>query len=392
MKKIAFVISSLDLGGAQRAVANITLSLKEDYDIDIILNDDSNIVYPYKGNICSLGIENPSDRTNLLYQARVFFSRIRYLRDAKINNKYDAVISFLDSANIANILSGNKHCKTIISVRTNLSESHGWKYRYIVGLLARLFYNRADLIVTLSNGVREDLINNFSVQDSKVCTIYNGYDVDDIVVQSHMHVKFEIDDNCINFVSMGRLTYAKGQWHLIRAFAELFKTRKNIRLYILGVGELEGYLNSLIKDYELEDVVYLVGFIENPYSLLDKMDVFVFPSLYEGFGNALVEAMACGLPCIATDYKSGAREILTNGYDGLIKDAFFAEYGIIVPGMSTDYWAKYDNLDSNEIVLMEAMMKMVDDSDLRNHYSKMSRNRARQFSLERVAAEWEKII
>lgn len=232
-KKIAFVVSSLDLGGAQRAVSNITLSLPKEYDIDIILNNDSNIVYPYRGNIHSLNIQNPKDRTKLLFQAKVFWKRIRYLKRIKKNNKYDAVISFLDSANVANILSGNAFGKTIISVRTNISRQKSWKYKYIVGILVRLFYNRADQVVALSDGVRHDLVGNYKIKSNLVKTIYNGFDVANIRKRSKERIDFCVDKRYTNFVSMGRLSQPKGQWHLIRAFAELNKSNSNTRLYIM---------------------------------------------------------------------------------------------------------------------------------------------------------------
>ena len=392
MKRVAFMISSLDLGGAQRAVSSVTMSLPSNYDIDIILNDDSNVLYPYNGKIYSLGIKNPKDRTNIFFQLRVFVRRIAYLRKIKKETKYSSFVSFLDSANVANILTGNKYSKTIISVRVNLSEDKNWKYKLIVNNLVRLFYNKADYIVALSEGVRRDLIDNFNLREDKVITIYNGYDIENIRLRGSEECPLSIDSSKLNFITMGRLTYQKGQWHLIRAFAELYKTYKDIRLYILGVGELEGYLRNMIHDNNLDDAVFLTGFIDNSYAALSKMDVFVFPSLYEGFGNALVEAMSCGLPCISTDYKSGAREILMDNIDQTVEQMKLTDYGIIVPNMSGEKNTATQELDAAELELKKAMEILINDEDIRRTYSEKSIERADFFSLTRMGKEWDEII
>ena len=74
--KVAFLISSLDTGGAQRAVSNIVCNAPENWEITLILNNDEHIVYPYKGKIITVGVKEPKDRTNLIYQAELFIKRI----------------------------------------------------------------------------------------------------------------------------------------------------------------------------------------------------------------------------------------------------------------------------------------------------------------------------
>lgn len=93
-------------------------------------------------------------------------------------------------------------------------------------------------------------------------------------------------------------------------------------------------LEEMTKDYGLENDIFLMGVVKNPYAVSRNCDVFVFPSMYEGMPNALVENMVCGLPVIATDFRSGAREILAPGTDYSFQNSEnieMAEYGIIVP-------------------------------------------------------------
>lgn len=394
MTKVAFIISSLDLGGAQRAVSNITLGLPKDWNIDIILNNDTNIVYPYRGNIISLGVEDVEDRTNLLFQARVFIKRIHTVKRLRRKNRYAAVVSFLDSANVVNILTGNVCGKTIISVRNNLSQDKSWKYKYIVSTLVRQLYNRADLIVSVSEGVRQDLIANYSIRPEIIKTIYNGCDLNKIADLAKGKQEITVDKQYVNYVTVGRLTHQKGQWHLIRAFSDLYKKEKNVRLYILGDGELKSYYEKLIFDCNLKDVVYLCGFVSNPYAVIKQMDVFVLPSLYEGFPNALLEAMACGLPCIASDFKSGAREILLENprLNEERLDIKQNDYGIIVSDMSEEHYGAADEMDDSEEELADAMFTLAKDCELRREYADSARRRVRRFSLDTAASMWASII
>ena len=95
---------------------------------------------------------------------------------------------------------------------------------------------------------------------------------------------------------MGRLTRPKGQWHLIRALSYVKKEIEDVKLLILGQGELKGYLKELVDKLDLRNNVEFLGYQRNPFKYIASSDLFVFSSLYEGFGNVLVEAMACGVP------------------------------------------------------------------------------------------------
>ncbi len=392
-KRIAFIISSLNYGGAQRAVANLSLAIPDDWEIDIILNDDKSIVYPYRGNIISLGIALPENRDAIIYQLRALIKRITALKRLKKQKRYVAVISYLHSSNVANVLSGKHHCRIILSVRNNLSTiEKKWK-RCLISKTVKLLYNRADKVITLSKGVEKDMVSNHGVRGDKANTIYNCYNIDEIIKLSDSESAVKTDSNKVNFATMGRLTTPKGHWHLIRAFSKVASRNKDAMLYILGEGELRPYFRELIGEYELESRVIMCGFVENPYAALAGMDVFVFPSLWEGFGNALLEAMACGLPCIATDYESGAREIMQDipGDEDTCKDIEYTDYGILVPLFDGKKYHK-EELTKEEDCLAEAMIEMSLRDDLRSKYSELAQKRAGMFSGEAIWQEWEKEI
>lgn len=394
-KKVAFLISSLNTGGAQRAVSNIVTNFPEDWEIDLILNSKENIVYPYRGNIISLDMKEPKNRMSLIYQGKAFLKRFFMLKKLKREKGYMAVISFLDSANVVNILTGHKYCKTIISVRHRLSGEKNWHYTLVVNNLVKLLYNRADKVVAISEGVRQDLIENFEVKEEKTCTIYNCYDVNEIQEKAKQECKeIAIEENSLTLATMGRFTHLKGQWHLLRAFNEVLKEEKNAKLYILGEGELKDYLQGIVKELGMENHVKFCGFLRNPFSVISKVRMFIFPSLYEGFGNALVEAMACGVPCIATDFKYGAREILQNNPD-INKECTEVElldYGILTPVCSYEHNAAKSELESGEILLKDAILKMWREKALQKQYAQKAVERAGFFSAQMTVENWISVL
>jgi glycosyltransferase involved in cell wall biosynthesis len=113
-------------------------------------------------------------------------------------------------------------------------------------------------------------------------------------------------------LGVGRLTVQKDFPTLIRAFARV-RQKRNARLLILGEGELRSELNALVAELGLQADVALPGFVENPFVFMRHASLFVLSSAWEGFGNVLVEAMACGMPVVSTDCPSGPAEILQNG-------------------------------------------------------------------------------
>ena len=151
------------------------------------------------------------------------------------------------------------------------------------------------------------------------------------------------------------------------------------KLLIIGTGNLNHELHELIATYNLEKKVFLLGEQKNPFQYLLKSDCFLFTSNHEGFPNALVEALVCGLPAISTDCSSGPREILAPKSDisKQLKDTIeIAEYGILTPM-------------NNETRLIEAMTIIMNDTKLRNNYSKNALKRANDFNVDKIIPKYE---
>lgn len=386
-KKILFVISTLNTGGAQRAFANISMGLPENYECDFLLNDTEDISYPYKGNLLNLRLKPEKDKTKLWYQFKVFLKRVLTLRKLKKSGKYLCCISGLTSANAVNILTKCKGCKTIISIRIFTSKERLRGVKDIISTAAiKMLYNRADVITTVSESAKLDLIQNYGVKKEKIVTIYNGYDIAKI----QQSAQEELSDKekkwfvgCSKMiVTMGRLTQQKGQRYLIEAMKAIHRELPDVKLLILGEGELDKSLRELAVKAGLQDVVTFGGFVKNPYHILSKCDLFVLPSLYEGFPNALVEAMCCGLPVISTDCDSGAREILAPETDmnkKVTHDLERAEYGILCPV-------------SNREELENAILIILNDNMGKKSYESKSLECANRFKIDNVLENWISVI
>lgn len=394
--KILIVSSSLDTGGAQKMISNITTNLPKEWESDILLNSGENIQFPYKGNIISLGIAEPKSRTSLLYQGRVLLKRLGILSQLKRKNSYKACISLLDSANIANIITGNKHCKVIITAIINMSEeSHLKVYKYIVFPLIRLFYNRSDHIVAQNDAIKNDLIRNFGMKEELFTIIYNGIDVkaiEEICKTPLRPEEKEWFSKERTIVTAGRLAYAKGQWHLIRAFKKVLEEIPDARLVIFGIGELQEYLQRLIDHYQMQESAYIKGFDPQLDKYIASSAAFVFPSMLEGMPTALLEAMACGTASIVTDFKSGAREIMDYPLDRQVDSIVKTEYGIITPVCSGIYHEAEEPLEKNEEILADAMIEILRDPSYRNMYAEQGKRRSWQFDMPKLVKEWIAVV
>ncbi len=169
-------------------------------------------------------------------------------------------------------------------------------------------------------------------------------------------------------ITAGRLSHEKGYDLLIRAFAKLKNHYPDWNLLILGEGPRRVELERLVSDLGLKERVFLPGRVKNPYDYYEKADLFVLSSRYEGFGNVLGEAMACGMPVVAAKCSPSVTELVQDGVNGLL--------------------AEPDDVDS----LTAAMDKLMSDEDRRASLGEQARFTSQRFSLDSVMALWENLI
>jgi glycosyltransferase involved in cell wall biosynthesis len=185
----------------------------------------------------------------------------------------------------------------------------GWRRSKLIQYL----YPLADHVTAVSEGAAEDLERVGNLQN--VYAIPNPISIDGASRTSeeteYVHPWFAEDEPIV--MGAGRLTELKGFSTLIRSLRYVRDRGVNARLIIIGEGEERQNLEQLAHDLGLEECVRLPGFVNNPFTYMRAVDVFVLSSRWEGFGNVIVEAMACGTPVVSTNCPNGPAEILENG-------------------------------------------------------------------------------
>ncbi len=292
-----------------------------------------------------------------------FFLYIQWVKKILKNLNPDIVLSIGTYLNVimALIIKKNKLILTehdVPSVRLNYSS-----YKYIIKLIMKFLY-RDKLVIGVSKKVKEDLKKNFKVKNAKF--IYNGIDKEEIYILSEE----AINEDIINkpyIISIGRLTIQKDFLTLIKAYS--IALNKNIKenLIIIGDGEDKPKILKLIKELNLSDRVFLLGYKQNPYPYLKKAKLFVSSSIWEGCPLVLLETLVLGIPVISTNCL-GASEILDNG-----------KYGILVP--SKDHKK-----------MGEEIFNLLNHPEMLEVLKKKSRERGDFFSLQRMVNSYNEVF
>lgn len=173
----------------------------------------------------------------------------------------------------------------------------------------RWFYPRFDRVVCQSVDMREDLIDQFAFPPGKAVIIHNPVDVVRVrrLAAEAIQTGYQLSESTVNLVAAGRLCRQKGFDLLIEALALCGDSR--LRLTLLGEGPLRPALEQLAQQKGVADRIRFVGFQNNPYPFFAQADAFVLSSRFEGFPNAVLEALACGTPVISTPAPGGLNEI-----------------------------------------------------------------------------------
>ncbi len=379
-KNLSILIYSLAGGGAERVVSILLHELKDEYDITLVLmRNKIDYDIPKDTKIYFLEDSSPTEH-GIKKLFKLPLLGLKYKKFCQ-KNEIDISLAFMNRPSYVSLFAKMfaNNIPTLISERTTPSMMYKEDdtLSKVSRQLIKWLYPKADKIICNSEGNRMDLIDNFEIDPHKTTTIHNPFDLEKIVEKSKEVVE-GINFDKFTFVTGGRLDKGKNHQLMINAFSKLENSLT--QLIILGEGAEREALEEQIVALNLVNRVFLMGFDNNPYKYFSKSDVFVFTSSYEGFPNVLVEALACALPVISTDCKSGPREILAPSSDILFqrkKDIELGEHGVLV-------------VIDREKELLEAMELMYQDKEQRESYRKSAMNRAKDFAKERIINEFRK--
>ncbi|MGG0716047.1 glycosyltransferase [Robertmurraya massiliosenegalensis] len=361
-KKILFIMQSLQGGGAER----VTLDVIRHLDKDVF--EPSILIIHYFGELTEAVPADIEVTKVLTGKEKSYFHPFKVFRTVlKAARQVDGIVGSLEMtptylAAMASVITRTPAIGWVhIDVR-KYPKTNEKMHRFLINRL----YRKLNTIIAVSNGVKRSFEVMFPQVNVPVKRIYNPVRIKDIHrMMDEKVVNIPTSDPVI--LGIGRLTEMKGFDDLIKAHKYLLEHQVKTKLVILGEGPQRRYLESLIKELEVEESVELKGFVHNPYAYIRSADVFALSSIYEGFSVVVAEALAVGIPVVSTDCPSGPAEILADG-----------KYGLLSP--VRDY----------QTLALNIVETLNNEDRLHHEYERIKR--ANEFSFEAVIPEFEKVF
>ncbi len=348
--KILFYIGNLKKGGAERVVATLSNKLIEKNEVTIVTTTDEKVEYNLNKNIRHFSLKNFDGNKNPIVKNFIYLKRLK-----KCINEIgpDIILGFLPEPSYRLLL-----LKPFIKSPIIISDRNDPKVEY-ASLKSRtimnVLYKRADGFVFQT----EEACEYFSkkIQDKSV-VIANPVD------DRFLKTKY-IGNESKEFINVGRLNEQKNQILLIESFKDVIKKYPNYKLLIYGDGNLKSELSTYISDSKLNNNVKLCGNVDDIENILKEKKCFILSSKYEGMPNALMEAMAVGMPCISTDCPCGGpRGLIKNNINGLL----------------------IKNDDKRELV--SAMYKIIENDEMCKKMALAAKKNMDNYSCDKIVKKW----
>ena len=363
--RIAFVIPTLGPGGAERVASLLSSDwTARDHIVDLIVfeNDWTEPFHALDRSVAIHRLSATRDSSGIFSRVSTNMSRIARLRSLLRRLQPDIVVAFMTEANVVALMaSRGLPCRVVISERNQPNRPGlGLLHR----LARRLSYPRAAAIVMQTEELAAWARARFRTQ---VHVIPNPVALDKGMSEGPQLTKEPTGDTH-RIVSIGRLAEQKGFDILIESFASLAAKHPAWNLVIYGEGPQRPELTELIKRRQLEGRVALPGLTRDVAGVLSEADLFVLPSRFEGFPNALLEALSLRVPAIATQCPGGSADILAQG-----------TYGKLVPA---------DDIPA----LTEALETLMTKPEIRAGYAAKARGALRDYEIAKISGQWLKLF
>ncbi len=357
---ITFVISSLGAGGAENvlsALANYLVHLGHQISIITLASPGTKPFYSLNPSINLIQLDQTDNecRVSLLIRLQNIVKRILSLRKSVKDLKSDLVISFVDIMNIATLIATTGLKKPIIISERIDPHFHAIPSFY-KWLRLKIYPLCFQLVVQTESAAKY-----FPESYRKFITIIPN-PVSKPELQKDVYV-----DKITHLVTVGRLDSQKDHVTLIKAFSNLTNIYPYLTLTIYGEGKERKNLADLIHSLNLQKKVYLAGTTQSIQETLINSDLFIFPSLYEGFPNALCEAMVVGLPVIASNC-SGNVDIISDGINGRLFSA------------------------GNDVSLTNTIIDLLNNPEECRQLSENGKKICKTFNPSQIFSLWKKII
>lgn len=361
MKKIMFHLHCLRKGGAERVVVNLAERfLKDGIEVCITIMEAAEDDYKISPQIRKIVAGIAPGEAAGYSRAGNFVRRVRNLRNVIREEKPDVIVAFGKSSNYRSVLAAmGQNIPVIVSVRNDPGVDYTGT---AASLCNKLLMNHAAGCVFQTEEARSFFDEKLQ---KKSCIIWNPI--------HHKYIKAEkADMKERTVVTVGRMSEQKNQLLLLKAFQRTLKKYPDYQLKLYGGETPDGTRERLleyVRENHMEQQVCFMGVRDDLEKELPKAAVFVMPSDYEGMPNALMEAMAMGLPVIATDCPCGGpRMLIQNG-----------ENGLLVPV-------------GDELKMAEAILNLIEDRQLAAYLGENARNICKEADIETVYRKWKQYI
>lgn len=359
--RLTLVIASLTRGGAERVMSILAGAwVSQGKEVTLLTFDHGEEpAYPLDPAVKrqSLGLLGYSN--NFLQGIWRNFGRVLMLRRAIRASRPDIVLSFLDTTNVLTLLATRGlSVPVIISERTDPAL---YDIGTIWDLLRQFAYPLADVLVCPTEA---------SLKRFRAIVEVSGFAIPNpvaITPAPRVAPQKEPSANRV-LIAMGRLVPQKGFDLLLDAFAKIAGKHREWTLTILGEGPERHELQAQAESLHLGSRVRFAGAVADPFSRLRAADLFVFSSRFEGFGMALAEAMACGLPVVSFDCPEGPGAIIRAGIDG-----------VLVPPEDVG-------------ALANALDRLMGDAEERQRLAARAPEVRERFSVERAVSRWQEVF
>jgi glycosyltransferase involved in cell wall biosynthesis len=320
--RILLCSSNMEPGGSERQLLYLLRGLDRSrfdpmlyllYDQGALLND-------IPQDIRRFAFWNEHREPRLSWPGRIHQWQIAHLQSViareRIDVTYDRLFHMTMIAGPATRRANVPRVSTIVSPPEFDVERSENRWRWIKRRRLALAYRESAALLTVASGTAESASQYYGIPRDRFQVVPSPIDrarIEQLAEEAVPAPGFRKDR--VHVLAAGRLSAEKGHRYLIEAVGRYLKAREmgslpDLELHLAGNGPLRESLVSLTIDLGIADHVHFYGHVPNPYAMMHRCDLFCMPSLYEGMPNAMLEAMACGAPVVASNTKQGPGELL----------------------------------------------------------------------------------
>jgi len=347
--KVIQVIPSLSFAGAEVMCKNLSCELKRNgIDVSVICLYDTQTAL-------SEQMEEAGIKIHYLGKKGGFDRSVyRKLRKILKVERPDVIHTHLHVLKYVTPAAFGLHAKILHTVHSIAQKESGSADKYVNLLSYKLCRIKP---VALSTIVQQTIVDTYKIKAAKIPIVYNGVTLDRCIPKSDYSIK-----GAATILHIGRFEEAKNHVGMIKGYAKYCQKHPDSRLWLVGDGDKRAEIEALVAELGLQENVVFWGKQSNVFEYLQKADVFILPSLYEGIPLTVAEAMGSGLPIIASNV-GGIPDMIVNETHGLL-------------------------IDVNEDALADALERMTNDVELRAKLGRAAKEESVRFSAQKMTEDY----